>query len=246
MGNFLEQSFGLERIRYIVADEFEALLKACRKDPRAYAAFYTKGNLGLRVGELVSLTPQQLHPDRRDFTILTLKQKKRNKKGELKPPAIDTVPADPDVLQNILTYAKSIDCGPAERIWPYTTRTVMNWWTKYAKKAGLYIAGTPAGDDGFGAKRGRGIHCLRHFKAFHAKQAGAELKTTAQLLRHRSIASTMIYWHTEDLRKTVETIGAIGTWPSNGKPVGPSSAKPSSTGAGARPRRKRRSARESS
>ncbi len=215
---------GLERVRYINEEEFGQLMRACRKHRLAFWAFYTLANLGLRVGELVTIQPQQLHPDREEFEVATLKQKRQ---------VVDVVPCPKTVLLKILAYAREEKIKPGKPIFPYSERWIQSLWYRFAKRAKIHSPGR-------NGRRGRGIHCLRHFKGFHAKSRGADLKTVAVLLRHRSLGSTMKYWHTEELREMVSSIGEV-TWDEKAAPK-PSSSGKSSGASAARsaPRKKKR------
>jgi integrase len=214
----LGQNTHLERVRYIDAGEYQRLMRAAKGDELAYYAFYTCANLGLRVGELVTITPADLDPARGEFVVRTLKQKRA---------VLDTVPCAPQVLKEILAYAKRRRRKNGERIFPYTPRRIQQLWQKYSKKARIYVAGSHG-------RRGRGIHCLRHFKAMDAKSKGLAREQVRVLLRHRSADSTEVYWHAEGMRKAVDIIGDVGSH--NGTSV-PSRASSSRTGA--RPSKKR-------
>jgi integrase len=205
----MESSYTLERTRYITPEEFEKLLSVTKHEP-AWYAFYACGNLGLRASELIRLRPSHLYPARKEFEIETLKQKKGK-------PVRDVVPASRAVLDRLKAWAKKSRIRPLDLFWPISRRTLNNWWYRWAKEAGLYIEGQRG-------RKGRGIHALRHLKAFSIKAAGGDIKTAAMLMRHRSIGTTLLYWHTEDLQEVVEDLGEMGCPKGNGS-VGTSRSK---------------------
>jgi site-specific recombinase XerD len=53
-------------------------------------------------------------------------------------------------------------------------------------------------------------HWMRHTHATHALQAGAELTTVRDNLRHASLATTSMYLHSDDIKRARQMATAFG------------------------------------
>lgn len=54
-------------------------------------------------------------------------------------------------------------------------------------------------------------HWMRHTHATHALQAGAELTTVRDNLRHASLATTSMYLHSDDTKRARQMATVFGT-----------------------------------
>src|SRR2546422_567820 len=95
----------------------------------------------------------------------------------------------PDLLRVMRRYvrAERTEAGSRDRV--FTSRQagslarqrVAQLFDQYARTAGLRKA------------PGLGVHSLRHSQAVHALDAGLDVTAVQDLLRHRSMTSTLVY-----------------------------------------------------
>lgn len=184
---------GIDRRKFITTDEYRKLLSVSKKNPVAYMAFLVTGNLGLRVSELVRVRCCDIDEKLSRIRVFTAKQRKATE---------DYLPLDRALMSAIVAYARSIQARGETLLFPYSTRWVQMMFDKYAGKAGIKVKGSSG-------VRGRGIHCLRHFRGMSLVYAGIDPVTVKELLRHRSITSTDVYLHSVRQEEAVKKVGTI-------------------------------------
>lgn len=143
---------------------------------------------GLRVSELISLTRDQLNPDKDDLTV-------RGKGGKLRIVFVSSAAraairdywivrrdASPCAFIRHDRGAPTsvVDAKPK----PLTPRSVQRLVLRYARLAGLNARVTP--------------HVLRHTFATDLLINGADLRSVQALLGHASITTTQVYTHLTD------------------------------------------------
>lgn len=63
-------------------------------------------------------------------------------------------------------------------------------------------------------------HWMRHSHATHALESGAELTAVRDNLRHRSIATTSVYLHSDNVKRARQIDSAFGAPPGKNDQVG--------------------------
>ncbi|MFH1398987.1 MAG: tyrosine-type recombinase/integrase [Candidatus Woesearchaeota archaeon] len=187
-----------EREKYIILEEFKALLLAARDNDRDYMMLYLTGNLGLRVGELIRLRRQDFHYKEKYISIPTLKQETKVgsskgtiKQGELPKKYID-IPLDEGMTEKIKEYIINhrimgwlfLDNEKVRGAARAKRSHVPDWkakriFKKYARKAKL--------------NPHYSIHSLRHFKGIETYKQFKDIRAVMVMLRHRSPRSSYVY-----------------------------------------------------
>lgn len=194
-------NFGTRLPRHLTTEQVDAVLAALREDThlgrRNYAMILLLARLGLRSEEVIAIQIDDI--DWRAGEILIRGKGKRH----------DRLPLPKDVGEAVAEYVRQdrqtstrslfvTDRAPRVAI---TYGTVLNTILKKAlTKTGL----TPP-------MRWVGTHMLRHSLAVSLTQKGASLEEIADMLRHRSRSTTMMY-----ARLDVEGMRSISQpWPTN-------------------------------
>jgi integrase/recombinase XerC len=185
--------------RYLTEPEFALLMRAIserqghRNRARDRAIFLTLGRTGLRAGELVTLTMEDVKLDSSPpfLWVSTLKRRRRQR---------DTVLIERSLREELRGWmyvgrhaflASIVQSVPAwGPLFPssdpggaaMTTRNLSALFRFYADRAKL--------------PREITLHGLRHFRAMTLYQKTGDLEFTRRELRHRSISSTGVYLHT--------------------------------------------------
>ena len=196
------QRWGQRLPRHLLPDQVEALLAAARSDTplgrRNYAMLLLLARLGLRPPEVVAMCLEDI--DWRSGEIIV------RGKGKL----YDRVPLPQDVGEALTAYMRH-DRGTTSRALfvteraphrPFKGSQILNAVLKEAfAKTGIK---PPA--------RYVGAHVLRHSLATNLVQRGASLDEIANVMRHRSRATTMTY-----AKLDVEGLRSIALpWPVKG------------------------------
>jgi site-specific recombinase XerD len=187
--------------RYISAEDVERVLAACdRSTPagrRDYAVLLLLARLGLRAGEVVALSLDDLHWRRGELTV--------RGKGLL----IDRLPLLPDVGEALAAYvSRDRRAGAIRRVFlrmmaPYRGFANSAAITSIAKRS-IEKAGLRPGM--------RGAYVFRHSLATHMIRQGASMAEIGGVLRHRSPNTTAIY-----AKVDFEGLRALAlTWPGTG------------------------------
>ena len=196
----LSSNYRIDRSKYLVKDEFHKLLESAKKNDRDYLLFAVCGNLGLRVGELVSIKVSDIDFEHSVIGIRTLKQKKE--KG-----VIDEMLLPEGINTLISDYIKKYKLKQEDWLFKsdkgVLSKRGCQWiFDKYATKCGLKIKGKDN-------KKGRGIHCLRHFQGIILSEATNNPTKVAKLLRHRNLDTSLAYAHILDEKEIRKKIGTI-------------------------------------
>jgi integrase/recombinase XerD len=171
---------------YIPEADVAHLLEIMRPSVKEYALLCTLAYTGMRVGELCSLTVDNL-----DFNQKTIRI--RSGKGDK-----DRVVILDERVEEALKAYLSTKKKPTERVFisrrgeRMTEETVQRIVRACAKKAGIARPVTP--------------HVLRHSLATHMLRHGADIRVIQRILGHSSIATTQIYTYVDTslLKETFE------------------------------------------
>ena len=173
------------RIRYLRRDEYDRLLSVCQLTPGLYEIVLTALETGMRKGELMSLTWDDVDLERGE---ITLKQTKNNK--------LRTIPIS-DTLCPLLEELSSKRLSSLVFTRPDGTL----YGDPYAR---FQIACKRACIEDFR------FHDLRHTFASYLVMGGVDIRTVQELIGHRTITMTMRYSHLSrtHLRDAVNRIRA--------------------------------------
>jgi integrase/recombinase XerD len=167
--------------KYLAQDELKRVFAAIQS-PRDRALFGLIYHYGLRVGEALMLTIDDVNFKNHRITIRRLK----HGLGGEKPLWRHTA----KVLRRYLRERR--DVGPylfTGRKGPLQKRQVQQLFTDYATAAGI---------------KERSVHALRHAMAVHLLEAGRGIEYVADHLGHKNIQNTRIYAQiTHPLREQV-------------------------------------------
>jgi len=168
--------------RALSRHEYQRLLSVIRR-PRDRAIFLLLLRSGIRIGELVMLTLEDVRLAHHELTI---PRGSKNRRGRM-------VYFSRDAGEALQLYLQHRPESPSPFLFlnphhqPLTTRTIQRLFKGYAQQAGLNPEYTP--------------HCLRHTFASELLNAGADLVTIQHLLGHDTISLTQRYARLSDQRK---------------------------------------------
>ena len=188
--------------RYLTEPEFSQLMRAISERDtlnraRDRAIFLVLGRTGLRAGELVTLTLEDVKLDASPphLWVSTLKRRRRQRDtvlleravcAELKKWIYTGLPAFLRAYGDHLGRGVNPILFPSSdpTFWrgPMTTRNLSHLFRFYAERARL--------------PREITLHGLRHFRAMTLYSKTGDLEFTRREPRHRSISSTGVYLHT--------------------------------------------------
>jgi integrase/recombinase XerD len=177
------QRYGARLPRHLTPEQVETLISAVRSDTpsnrRNYAMMLLLARLGLRAPEVIAMQLDDI--DWRSGEIIVRGKGARHERIPL-PPDVGEALADYIRLDRITTSrALFVAKRPPHR--PFKDGQILNAILKKAfAKTGL----TPPAPY-------VGTHVLRHSLATNLAQRGASLEEIGNMLRHRSLATTMIY-----------------------------------------------------
>jgi integrase/recombinase XerD len=167
--------------KYLTQEELKRFFAAIGtpRDPALFGVIY---HYGLRVGEALMLTVDDVHFTNHRITI----RRSKNGLGGEKPLWRHTA----KLLRSYLRERR--DVGPylfTGRKGPLQKRQVQKLFNDYAKAAGI---------------KERSVHALRHSMAVHLLEAGRGIEYVADHLGHKNIQNTRIYAQiTNPLREQV-------------------------------------------
>jgi integrase len=174
-----------EAMQFWTKDEFQLFAAAVSDKPAAYAIFNTLFWTGMRSGELLALTLDDV-----DFTAKTVSITKSyariNSEDVISPPKTPKsrrVITVPDFLLDILEdYAgRLVDYEPSERLFEYTKHFLQNEMARGCKKSGV--------------KKIR-VHDVRHSHASLLIELGFSPLLISERLGHENVETTLeIYAH---------------------------------------------------
>ena len=194
-----ESSKPLAPEKKLLKRDLEAILsKAKAASRRDWTFFMVAAQTGLRLCEVLHLRAEDMDGDG-----LVITRRKRRK-------PFREIASFPDQVMKLLSeWSKSQKiergflfegnsnpcflrgakiCGGGH----VSRRDIQRRWTGYVKGAGIY-------------KRGRGIHCLRHYFCTEAYRQTKDLKFVKDMVGHSSITVTDRYAHTVDLREELKS-----------------------------------------
>jgi integrase len=160
------------RTRFLSEEEIHSLLEACKRlteFPWLYPLVLLALNTGMRLGELMGLTWENIDMEQRLISVLQTK----GRKARIKTIAVN------DLALEALTLFRAQDYGD---------RVMAPWgkkWIEIVFNRALKAA----------AIEGFTFHGLRHTFASHLVMAGVDLATVSELLGHTTISMTMRYAH---------------------------------------------------
>lgn len=158
-------------VRYIPIPRLTEIMGTI-KDPEFYDFCLLSAYLGLRAGEALRLTPQDID-DPKGFLRISAKQKNRQE---------SRVPINSTAREVLERCIARMETAPKRKtLWRWTTVTYTGKMFKKAARA--------AGYDEYH------FHDLRHTFASVMAMKGEPLKAIQELMRHKSITSTMVYAH---------------------------------------------------
>lgn len=172
--------------KYLTEAEAHALIEASKENARDYALILVLGYSGLRVGELCSLTIDDIDLSEKVIHVHSGKGDKDR-----------IVVIEEKTIEALKCYittrrATTNKLFVSDRHIGISPRTVEYLVKRYAQKAGLTKKVTP--------------HVLRHTLATTLLRRGADIRFIQKILGHSSVATTQVYTHVDDeaLKKTYD------------------------------------------
>lgn len=185
----------LEPEDYLSDEELRALLKAARdrlgrRAARDHVLLALLANTGIRPGEAVQLTPQDLELTNRRPFIRVRRLKKRVAA------APDELPISRPLARTLKRYVQGAAGLASEPLFPMTVRNLELIFKHYLKLAAI-------------AQDYR-LYALRHTAFTRAYRVTKDLRLVQELAGHASSATTLIYTHVDPQakRRAVELVGA--------------------------------------
>lgn len=162
----------MKKCEYLNADELERLLGAADTD-RDRTILRVLANTGVRVGELCGLSLGDINWSDGILRIKWLKN--RDKQWDTR-----TVPIRQETLAHLKAYLAGRPVDPTSPVFGITVKTVQRMILGCGRRAHLGRV-TP--------------HTMRHTFTTALIEAGATVAGVAELLGHKSIQTTMGYFH---------------------------------------------------
>ncbi len=165
-------------------EEYRRFIRACDGQPMVYLAFEILYWTGMRVGEMLALTPGDIDPNKRLLSI-TKTYVRHDHQDMISPPktpgSIRTVAMPVFLCQEITEYIQENGIRPQERIIPRTSDFI-----KHHLRQGCERSGVP---------RIR-IHDIRHSHVSLLVDQGFTAAAIAERVGHKHISTTMnVYAH---------------------------------------------------
>ena len=172
-------------MKHVTDQEYGDILKSARAASfRDWALLYLVGHLGLRVGEAVKITADEISISA-GGGVAYVRTEKRG--GERFPVYFGVmIAAQIGLIRD--GWARDKGEGP---IFPVTTRTAQRIWRTHAPDAA------------------RGIHSLRHWFGIYTYSSTKDLLLTQQQLRHATAASTLVYARVVDSADAVRDLEGV-------------------------------------
>jgi integrase len=171
-----------ERHEFYPPEEYDRLVQAAGRDPRALVLVLLSGDAGLRAGEIVALDWKRV-----DFAANKVHVEVSDWRGHLGPPKSGkprSVPMTPRLREALLELPRDTErvlMKTGGRYKGVSTRSSVNHLLRETQAA----AGLPE----------RGPHILRHTFCSHLAMAGVPVTMIRDLAGHSSIAITNRYMH---------------------------------------------------
>ena len=158
-----------KRTRWLTFEEQAQLTEWLRVNKHEVIADCVEalGQTGMRKGELLNLTPEQIKPDQSMITLLDQK----DGTGE------EGIPIEPELAKRLKGYLEASQMPSGD--------VLLDYFKKAAEAIGLPVGGR--------GKTGVVIHTLRHSTATRLIQAGVNPAEVQGYMRHKSWATTQRY-----------------------------------------------------
>lgn len=161
---------------YLDQDTIEAVIKSAQ-DPRARLAMMIQWRAGLRVSEVVNLTPADVNLNANPIAELKVRQGKGHKDR--------IVPLHPELAAALATALMFTPGGRNDPFIPVTRQTLDQWYKKVYERA-REIGALPHG-------RPVTTHTFRHSAARHWLLSGVPISVVSKWLGHANLSTTMVY-----------------------------------------------------
>jgi integrase/recombinase XerD len=167
------------------------LAPASARRRRDYVLLATLANTGIRPGEALALTVEDLHLSGDAPWIRVRRLKRRRERG-----VIDDLPLAPALARLLIRYVRELELAPGARLFPITVRQAERVFHHHARAASL--------------EGRRSLYSLRHTAGTRLRRAG-DLRLVQELLGHASITTTQIYAHVtpDEKREAVAGLGCV-------------------------------------
>lgn len=155
-------------------------VKACQTNYRG-VAFLIGLYCGLRRGELLALTTDDVHLEERYITI-----NKQFQNGKIVPPKTNAGFRKVPILDNLYPYLKDIDLTKSDRLFPIKEHAIMEHFHNALKASGLYGQGFT-------------LHSLRHTFATRCAEKNIASSVTQKWVGHTTADMTQsVYTHVNE------------------------------------------------
>ena len=161
---------------YLEPEQINAILEHAKTcSSRDYIILRLLWRSGMRVSELLALTPSDLEPYNQVLNITKAKGKKQRR-----------VVVDPPMFAMLSTYISETNTPEEQPIFGLSSVHIWRLCQKYGKMIGVDVH----------------PHMFRHSYAIHLIRNGVDLRRLQQLLGHSNIQTTTVYlqFRDQDLR----------------------------------------------
>ena len=157
---------------YLEPEQINAILEHAKTcSSRDYLILRLLWRSGMRVSELLALTPSDLEPYNQVLNITKAKGKKQRR-----------VVVDPPMFAMLSTYISETEIPEEQPIFGFSSVHIWRLCRKYGKMIGVDVH----------------PHMFRHSYAIHLIRNGVDLRRLQQLLGHSNIQTTTIYLQFKD------------------------------------------------
>ncbi len=167
---------------YLDREEVEAILTAAAtQSERDYLIIRTMWRTGMRVSELVAMTPSDIEETNRVINVVIAKGGKQRR-----------VLVDGETVDRLARYSAQHSTAPDRPIFPLTTRHVYRIVSRYGLLIGKKIH----------------PHTLRHSFAINLVRNGMDIRRVQLLLGHANLNTTQVYlqFRDSDIREAYDAV----------------------------------------
>jgi len=167
---------------YLESYEIKELLHVaktyCRRD---YVLLSFMWHTGMRVGEIIKVTPKDIEFHRMAFVVRHAKGGKQRR-----------IPLDEQITKMLSEYITENGIKKNERIFPIARQTVGKVVKRYGAMIGVDVH----------------PHTLRHSFAIYLVRSGVDLRRVQMLMGHSDLGTTAIYlqFDDKDLREALDKV----------------------------------------
>lgn len=166
---------GFTRERFLSDGELERLLSVMRGRPRDHALFALLANTGIRPGEALALTRDDVHPHARPPWIHVARMKKKKAIVEF-----DDIEISRELAATLAAYLDTLPEAPGQ-LFAIDRRAVQRMFKFYARRADLW--------------RRRSTYVLRHTAATRMYVETRDISVVQAMLGHEAADTSSIYAH---------------------------------------------------